>query len=408
MFFISCQRASTDFDVVIVGGGASGLAAQYFCQDLKVLLLEKDSVLGGRVKTFKNFGVYYDVGADYVLHNSLISKLNIEDSILEADSQMAYLVDGVLYTGNSPFDCIKKMPWINKDQLEDLFNQKRFYSNSIDTNIYNLLNKNIKSVFPASLREYNLPMSEFAWMRYNSSHFLKGNQVVIDKLKSTNNTKYILNASVFNVLDKGDNVEVSYYNNRNEENKVQAKKVIVTTPSAVASQIIKKQSEECSQFLSSIKYASYQVITYIVDKNIDENKLAYILPMGTPFSNIVFHKTDNLNRKIIQFYIADEDLYETSKLPDVYLYAEELLNKIWLIDNNNILFKEKYFWPNAGPIVDSLFLEKWSNEVTHPSTNVYLAGDYTWMEGVSHFGMVPAIQSGKFAVTRVKKDLSGE
>jgi Flavin containing amine oxidoreductase len=57
--FGSCMNVVDDYDVVIVGGGMSGIsaAAQLIAEsDLSVVVLESTQRLGGRVKSKKDFG----------------------------------------------------------------------------------------------------------------------------------------------------------------------------------------------------------------------------------------------------------------------------------------------------------------------------------------------------------------
>ena len=55
----------TNYDIVIVGGGISGLFLAYKLCDtnLTILLLEKSSSLGGRIYTMKKDDIQYECGA---------------------------------------------------------------------------------------------------------------------------------------------------------------------------------------------------------------------------------------------------------------------------------------------------------------------------------------------------------
>ena len=56
---------STNYDIVIVGGGISGLFLAYkLCDtDLNILLIEKGKSLGGRIVTIEKEGILYEAGA---------------------------------------------------------------------------------------------------------------------------------------------------------------------------------------------------------------------------------------------------------------------------------------------------------------------------------------------------------
>ena len=78
-----------NYDIIIIGGGISGLFMSYKLSHtgLSILLLESDDKLGGRVHTLKNKNVSYECGAArfHSSHTKLISllhELNLEDKFI--------------------------------------------------------------------------------------------------------------------------------------------------------------------------------------------------------------------------------------------------------------------------------------------------------------------------------------
>ena len=83
----------TNFDIVIVGGGISGLFIAYkLCEtNLNILLIEKDDRLGGRIHTIYKDGYNYECGAARFNQNhtkliSLIHDLDLEENIIKLPS----------------------------------------------------------------------------------------------------------------------------------------------------------------------------------------------------------------------------------------------------------------------------------------------------------------------------------
>ena len=88
---------STHFDIVIVGGGISGLFLAYkLCETkLNILLIEKGKSLGGRIVTIEKEGILYEAGAarfneTHTKLISLIKELELEDQITMLPKEIDY------------------------------------------------------------------------------------------------------------------------------------------------------------------------------------------------------------------------------------------------------------------------------------------------------------------------------
>ena len=102
-----------DYDVIIIGGGISGLFLAYKLSDtdLKIILIESKDSLGGRVKTIQQKNLSFEAGAAR-FHSShsklitLINDLNLEDDII-----------------NLPDEISTKLPKKSKVSLKDLLKE---------------------------------------------------------------------------------------------------------------------------------------------------------------------------------------------------------------------------------------------------------------------------------------------
>jgi len=89
------------YDIVIVGGGISGLFLAYKLLNTKlnILVLEKESEFGGRVHTISKNGYQYECGAARFSnkHNkllTLIHELGLKDDIIELSDRIDSIIDG--------------------------------------------------------------------------------------------------------------------------------------------------------------------------------------------------------------------------------------------------------------------------------------------------------------------------
>ena len=105
-------RASRRVEVAVIGGGPSGLIAAYRLRDRDVVLLEKESTLGGNARIDSWNGIPYAAGAISTAGNSpcmkLYEELGLQPLVIRRARGRPYLVNGKLYTD------------IWQDGLEDL------------------------------------------------------------------------------------------------------------------------------------------------------------------------------------------------------------------------------------------------------------------------------------------------
>lgn len=123
--------------VVVVGGGITGLTALYHLQKkasekgLKVnaVLVEKDSELGGKIRTVKEDGFIMEAGADSIVARNegvlpLVEELQLQDELVYNETGTSYI-----YTNNQlhkiPLDTIFGIPMSTDSLLRAPWCRKR-------------------------------------------------------------------------------------------------------------------------------------------------------------------------------------------------------------------------------------------------------------------------------------------
>ena len=108
-----------NYDIIIVGGGISGLFTGYKLSEtgLRILIIESSERLGGRIKTIHTNDILYEIGGArfHKTHTkllSLINELDLKNDIIELPEKIDY----ILRKG-------KKYKTENKLTLNELLNE---------------------------------------------------------------------------------------------------------------------------------------------------------------------------------------------------------------------------------------------------------------------------------------------
>ncbi len=89
------MRNENEFDVIIIGAGIGGLSAGNYLQaknpELKTIIIEQNNYPGGYVSGFKRKGIYFDLGAEGMLHfekggsNKILNELGFNHPVLQIE-----------------------------------------------------------------------------------------------------------------------------------------------------------------------------------------------------------------------------------------------------------------------------------------------------------------------------------
>jgi hypothetical protein len=180
------------YDIIIIGSGISGLYIAYnllkLHKNLKLLVLEKNNYLGGRIFTFSkninNHTFTFEAGAGRLNNNhklflNLINELNLTNDLIKINSEIYfYPMHGYeKYNGKSPFEFINKViiyskkdtkeniqkytfieyakQILNKEDIKFILDSFGFYKQLVKMNAYNALKLCDKGMNP-NLQFYTL------------------------------------------------------------------------------------------------------------------------------------------------------------------------------------------------------------------------------------------------------------
>ncbi len=401
------------YDVIVVGGGITGLATAYFAAKAgkKVAILEASKNIGGLLNTFEIGGnqleyYYHHFFTHDAELNWLIKDLGIEEKLFFKKTTMGVFRNNKIYNFNSPKDLISFSPinwmdkikfgfstiylgkmakWQNSEHISAMQWLKKWAGKSTTTSLWAPLLK-IKfgpfaDVVPLSWMVGR--MRQRMGSRKNGDErlgYLQGSlKTLLDALLEKLN---FYNVDIFTTtaIDKIEinNHQIDYL--VGNEKQFFAEKYVMTIPSIYLFPLLKNQANDLAMQMEKIKYFSAMCVILEMKKPLSEIYWLNIAEDNFPFGGIIEHTNfipaSEYQGKYIaylsRYFAEDEEIAKMNdeeikklmleKLPQIFpnFSTEDLINVH--------LFKTK----TGATVCDLNFSEKILPCKT-PIKNMYLA-----------------------------------
>jgi protoporphyrinogen oxidase len=296
----SFQRppASAHHDLVIVGGGVSGLAAAYRSQHLDFLLLEKEPHWGGNAYEMEYEGSTYATGTAFLTKDEYaygfakeigLNPLpinNSDPSILKGEfipDTWGEGLDKLPYSASvrdgfkkfkkemMTIDVKKRLHELDNKPFSDFLNGypaelKRWWDNFGPSNWGAVSEESASALAILTLQE----MGDES--RHDDRYTWPGGLGAITKklaeiLQAKHKERTTTGATIVAVVSEKEQVQVTYMLN-GELKTVSAKAVIMATPKFITRRIVEGLPEKQSEAMSQIHYIPYSVVNLIFDKTV--------------------------------------------------------------------------------------------------------------------------------------------
>lgn len=423
-------------EIVIVGGGISGLSLAYFLLkknpnlDLKIFEAEKRT--GGKIVTEKASGFLCEGGVNGFLSNkpftiTLAKELNREPIKGSEDSKIRYiLIDGKLQrVPDNPFKFFMSsllsfsgklrmlkeyfIPPLmeNIDESVESFVSRRvgreFYEKLIDamsTGIYagDPSKMSMKSCFPKVYfleKKYGGLIKGLIALKKQKKDakaqpsavlmsFRAGMSELIQSLESHLSSKILKGKRVLNIDRKNNHFLVHL----EDGNVIDAEKVILACPAHESAEILKGLSKELSDILRTIPYPPLSVVAFGFRKEqigFGTSLYGFLIPhregrkiLGTLFDSSIFPNRAPEGYVLLRTMIGGRRAPELSMLPDEKLIDTALSELKPLLDiKGQPEFIKIFRWERAIPQYELGHEEKLSlmEQILSKFPGVYLTGN---------------------------------
>ncbi|MEM6297733.1 MAG: FAD-dependent oxidoreductase [Bacteroidota bacterium] len=447
--FANAKAQEEVYDVIIIGGGLSGLTAAYYLETNNYLVLEKEEKVGGRVIGGQWKGFHYPKGTEYIGEPEGVLKEVIEELGLEVvavpppTDGIAY--QGQIYTrrqlldflpsrkqkrqfrglgrklnrlarGTEDFiwegDHLKKKyreldgtpvkKWLETNEVHPLI---QHYIEVENLGLFSANNEELSILYNASEMAYNLPSPR----DYEESEvftFPRGMIELSDALENEIQGKIMYQAEVVKVVKEAEFIRVEAILGNKKIN-FKAKNIVCATPAPISGKILEGSiSEKAKQQLSSIRYGQYVTINIFTKKRF-LNQAWTVTCLDNYFTSIYDvtrgqtssdHKGESIISAYIPSYAATDSTFINQTDREVFKKTIQGMETYFpsitasVVDYDIQRFKYAYpvFGLGYSKVLEVLNTDESLQE------NIFLAGDY-----MTYAVVDGAILSGYLAAQKV-------
>lgn len=394
-------RPKVSHDVIIVGGGISGLTSAYNLKDYNIKLLEKNDYPGGRTLSGKYKEYVYAKGTEYLGEpvgalKKIVEELMLKPVHIPSPADATYKKD-TFYWGdegltlmhinessldeynsfvteitelNSKYDYLTPDPsieFLDDITARDWFKQKRFsmfLQEKYNVSARGLFGAGIDEISALSYipeiafdyEDTNVLTKEEAAMLENTPEqdgtagtvsFATGITEVVDALAKNLGDKVQLNSTVTSVIKKDDIYHVTYLDSAGKSHELTSLAVIMAVPSPVALKLAPELlNNEQKEIMNEISFAQYITVALFSNEPLFDKAFDLAVPDGYFF-------TDVYDSTWVQKHYAPPSTNKTY-IASVYIAPVSYKDKELLTLTDNEILKRAYddwrkIFQNADP-----------------------------------------------------------
>lgn len=404
---------STFWDVVVIGGGAAGVAAaKSLTCNYKTILLEKEERLGGRVHSPIIGNHRCELGATIGYNSSKLPLDVVETEFVIETGEMALQINGQLVQGRTPKDCLAKaavlfdLPDPSALPLQSmaaLFNAGNGAS-ALDANDL-FLRRALQGFFnvmnPGNVFAYDSLLWDQAMHRFHPSHHIGGNIEFIDHLAQDLNIG--LNRGVEEITQ-----EDGFFRICGDDFELSSRSLIIATDAANASGLLRNIDQSMADATAAVDYGSFVTLASEICGKIPDKALSYLVDadMDTAICAQLHTPDPERTHRLTLFSGAFGMRMLNASDHEIVNAANRVWENFPEPVTGKIIGRQISRWPRAGTIITPQFGSTMAKlkDYSARQGRIAVAGDYV---SQPFYGIQAAVASGVAAASRIMRQHGG-
>jgi len=365
------------FDVVVVGGGVAGLTTARSLTARRVLVVERDIRVGGRVLTLERPWGGIDLGACFAFRPELLPG-DVPHPTDRCDERGPV---GALVQGNFAFDPS------SRGLLEKIDPTERA---SVETALFH-------QIHPGARKSYSAERQADALVDWYPDHWQSGNGALVRGWAEGLAADVWLEANVVELREQSHEVVVRIAR-QGTTSEVTARAVVVATPASTALALVRPRDAACREFLAATRYGRYTVVAFELEGAAIEPDFRFIVTPGLALTLVMQQASHDRRRRTLLCYYDDAASERVDALSDAELVSATRRDLEPLSRLGVALTRAKatvHRWELSGTVLDDERVALYRPEHARATARIFLAGDYLASTPGWGYGLDDAVASGK-------------
>ena len=405
-------KSSAEHEIVIIGGGPSGLIAAYRLRDADFVLLEKEPRLGGNAISEQWRGVWYSTGAAYQMDEGIeklcreigmpINRIRSVDAAIINDQVVPeFWGDGL---SKSSYPESAKKNWakffadmkaidfekegdkldnmVFADLLKPYGQELRLFFDNFGPNNWGARTDSTSALIGAQSVTWGggLDPNRFTW----AGGLGRISLALEEQLNKVAAAKIHKNTTVLNIEQRGSKVQVGYSENGHLKT-LAAKTAIIACPKFIAKRLIKNLDDDHYQAMNAMRYQPYVVVNVCFNRVVYNGSYDTNIPYPSPIVDfnvadwVVNRDNKEINRpSVLTCYVPRPEAERSRILDDQYVLGlgQEVVKHLdkWF-SGSKAYVEEVHIYRRGHPMYVSApgVLTKLAPKIRKPMGNIFFA-----------------------------------